>query len=125
MRAKIDSLKNGINTYIDKIYENDGVLLSGGESQRVAIAQAFYKDAPVIILDEPTASLDARVEAEIYTKFDEITADKTAIYITHRLASILRTMLSFIICRLSFMLIQRTWTAKTRNKNEENSDSNY
>lgn len=88
LRAKIDSLKNGINTYIDKIYENDGVLLSGGESQRVAIAQAFYKDAPVIILDEPTASLDARVEAEIYTKFDEITADKTAIYITHRLASI-------------------------------------
>lgn len=69
------------------MYENDGVLLSGGESQRVAIAQAFYKDAPVIILDEPTAALDPRVEAEIYTKFDEITAAKTAIYITHRLGS--------------------------------------
>ena len=88
LRPKIDSLKKGINTYIDKIYENDGVLLSGGESQRIAIAQALYKDAPVIILDEPTASLDPRVETEIYTKFDKITTGKTAIYITHRLGSI-------------------------------------
>ncbi len=88
LRSKVDSLKKGVNTYIDKVYENDGVLLSGGESQRIAIAQAFYKDAPIIILDEPTASLDPRVETEIYTKFDEITAAKTAIYITHRLCSV-------------------------------------
>ena len=60
---------------------------SGGEKKKIAIARALYKDAPFIILDEPTAALDPIAEAEIYSKFDEIAGDKTAIYISHRLSS--------------------------------------
>ena len=67
-----------------KVYEKE---LSGGEAQKIAIARALYKDAPFIILDEPTAALDPIAEAEIYSKFDEIAGDKTAIYISHRLSS--------------------------------------
>ena len=61
--------------------------MSGGEAQKIAIARALYKDAPFIILDEPTAALDPVAEYEIYSKFDEIIGDKTAIYISHRLSS--------------------------------------
>ena len=70
-----------------KDLSDDGVEISGGEAQKIAIARALYKDAPFIILDEPTAALDPITEAEIYGKFDKITGDKTAIYISHRLSS--------------------------------------
>ena len=66
---------------------NEGVDVSGGEAQKIAIARALYKDAPFIILDEPTAALDPIAEAEIYAKFNDIAGDKTAIYISHRLSS--------------------------------------
>ena len=87
IRKKISALDKGVNTYIDKLYDNDGVILSGGESQRLAIARALYKDAPIYVLDEPTAALDPRMENEIYMKFRDITEEKTTFYITHRLAS--------------------------------------
>ena len=61
--------------------------MSGGEEQKIAIARALYKDAPFIVLDEPTAALDPVAEAEIYEKFNDIAGDKTAIYISHRLSS--------------------------------------
>ena len=61
--------------------------ISGGEAQKIAIARALYKDAPFIILDEPTAALDPIAEAEIYEKFNEIAGDKTAVYISHCLSS--------------------------------------
>ena len=84
---RLSTLKKGVYTYIDKGFDDDGVMLSGGERQKIAIARALYKDAPFIILDEPTAALDPIAEAEIYSKFDEIAGDKTAIYISHRLSS--------------------------------------
>jgi len=87
IRKKISSLDKGVDTYIDKLYDNNGVVLSGGESQRLAIARALYKDAPIYVLDEPTAALDPRMENEIYMKFRDITEKKTTFYITHRLAS--------------------------------------
>jgi ABC-type multidrug transport system fused ATPase/permease subunit len=84
---KVESLDKGLNTYLYKLYEEDGIELSGGESQKLAIARALYRDAPVIILDEPTAALDPRSEYEIYTHFSEMVANKTSVFITHRLSS--------------------------------------
>ena len=82
---KLKKLKRVLLDYKD--LSEDGVDISGGEAQKIAIARALYKDAPFIILDEPTAALDPIAEAEIYSKFDEIAGDKTAIYISHRLSS--------------------------------------
>ena len=73
--------------YGAKEFAEDGVDVSGGEAQKIAIARALYKDAPFIILDEPTAALDPIAEAEIYAKFNDIAGDKTAVYISHRLSS--------------------------------------
>jgi ABC-type multidrug transport system fused ATPase/permease subunit len=87
LNEKIESLEKGVETYLYKLYEPDGVELSGGESQKLAIARALYKDAPVVVLDEPTAALDPRAEYEIYLKFFEMVKDKSSVFITHRLSS--------------------------------------
>ncbi len=84
---RLETMPDGLNTQIYKDFTEDGVDVSGGEAQKIAIARALYKDAPFIILDEPTAALDPIAEAEIYEKFDGIAGDKTAIYISHRLSS--------------------------------------
>ena len=80
-------MEKGLDTFVYKNLTEDGVDVSGGEAQKIAIARALYKDAPFIILDEPTAALDPIAEAEIYSKFNDIAGDKTAIYISHRLSS--------------------------------------
>ncbi|MCH5258629.1 MAG: ATP-binding cassette domain-containing protein [Lachnospiraceae bacterium] len=87
LRDRLADMENGIQTYLYKDYDDNGVEVSGGEAQKIAIARAVYKDAPFILLDEPTAALDPKAEYEIYTNFDKITGDKTAIYISHRLSS--------------------------------------
>lgn len=79
--------KMGLDTYLYRDFAEDGIDVSGGEAQKIAIARALYKDAPFIILDEPTAALDPIAEAEIYSKFNDIAGDKTAVYISHRLSS--------------------------------------
>lgn len=84
---RLDEMANGTDTYLYKEFNDDGVEVSGGETQKIAIARALYKDAPFIILDEPTAALDPIAEAEIYRKFNEIVGNKTAIFISHRLSS--------------------------------------
>ena len=84
---RLATMEKGLDTMLYKDLSDDGVDVSGGEAQKIAIARALYKDAPFIILDEPTAALDPIAEAEIYGKFDEIAGDKTAIYISHRLSS--------------------------------------
>ena len=61
--------------------------MSGGEAQKIALARALYKDAPFIVLDEPTAALDPIAEYEVYSRFNEIIGDKTAVFISHRLSS--------------------------------------
>ncbi len=84
---RLETMEKGLDTMLYKELSEEGVDISGGEAQKIAIARALYKDAPFIILDEPTAALDPIAEAEIYSKFDGIAGDKTAIYISHRLSS--------------------------------------
>jgi ATP-binding cassette subfamily B protein len=84
---RFQEMEKGFETALYKDFEEDGVEISGGEAQKIAIARALYKDAPFIVLDEPTAALDPIAEFEIYSKFNEIVGDKTAIYISHRLSS--------------------------------------
>ncbi len=84
---RYEEMPKKLNTSLYKDFDEEGVNISGGEAQKIALARALYKDAPFIILDEPTAALDPIAEAEIYSKFDEIVGDKTAIYISHRLSS--------------------------------------
>ena len=76
-----------LDTCLYKDLDKEGVDISGGEAQKIAIARALYKDAPFLILDEPTAALDPIAESEIYANLDRIIKDKTAIYISHRLSS--------------------------------------
>lgn len=84
---KLKELPNGVSTEILKIIHDDGVDLSGGEKQKLALARALYKDAPVVVLDEPTAALDALAESRLYNDFDKLIGGKTAVYISHRLSS--------------------------------------
>ena len=83
----VAKLKYGADTFIMKGFDHGGTEMSGGEQQKLAIARALYKDAPVVILDEPTAALDPIAEYEIYRQFDTLVDGKTAIYISHRLSS--------------------------------------
>lgn len=84
---KVNTLPKGRDTMMFRQFDRDGVQLSGGEQQKLAIARALYKDAPVVILDEPTAALDPVAEYEIYCRFNELVGGKTAVYISHRLSS--------------------------------------
>ncbi len=84
---RLAGMEKGLDTCLYKNFEPDGVEISGGEAQKIAIARALYKDSPFIVLDEPTAALDPIAEAEIYAKFNTLIQDKTAVYISHRLSS--------------------------------------
>lgn len=84
---RYQSLEKGMDTYLYKEYDENGVEISGGEAQKIAISRALYKDAPIVILDEPTAALDPISEFEIYSHFNQMVEDKMAIFISHRLSS--------------------------------------
>lgn len=81
------TLEKGLETYIYKNFDENGIEVSGGEAQKIAIARVLYKNSPFIVFDEPTAALDPIAEFEIYSKFNEIVENKTVIYISHRLSS--------------------------------------
>lgn len=84
---KIESLPLGIHTELSREFDSSGIDLSGGEKQKIALARAIYKESPIIILDEPTASLDAIAEYNLYNNFNKVIDNKSAIYISHRLSS--------------------------------------
>lgn len=84
---RFKEMPDGLKTYLYHDFDEKGIEISGGEAQKIAMARALYKNAPFVILDEPTAALDPISEFEIYSRFDEIVNGKTAIYISHRLSS--------------------------------------
>lgn len=83
----IQALPNGLNTHVGRQVYLDGVLFSGGQTQRLMLARALYKDGPCLMLDEPTAALDPIAENDIYRKYSDMTVGKISIFISHRLAS--------------------------------------
>ena len=85
--TKLESLSSSVHTHIGRTFDENGIQLSGGEFQKMALARAIYHNSPILILDEPTASLDPRAEYEIYKNFYDISKEKTTIFISHRLAS--------------------------------------
>ncbi len=87
IKDRVEEFPKKLKQSVYKLYEKDGIDLSGGEEQKIAIARALYKDAPFVILDEPTAALDPIAESEIYSRFNDIAGSKTAVYISHRLSS--------------------------------------
>ena len=87
MEEKLASLEKGMDTEVLKVISDEGIDFSGGERQKIALARALYKEAPVVVLDEPTAALDALAEHKLYCDFDKLIGEKTAIYISHRLSS--------------------------------------
>lgn len=87
LQSKIEALPDGYETYLNREVYEGAILLSGGETQRLMLARALYKNAPFIVLDEPTAALDPIAESEMYQKYNEMTCGRSSIYISHRLAS--------------------------------------
>lgn len=87
LKERLGTLPGKLDTYVGKEFSDAGVTFSGGEKQKMAIARAIYKDAPFVIMDEPTAALDPVSECDVFTGFDRMVGNKTAIYISHRLAS--------------------------------------
>ena len=87
LEEKVNSWPEKLNTNLNRSVYDDAVDLSGGETQRLMLARALYTDSPIVILDEPTAALDPIAEADIYSKYNEMTAGKSSVYVSHRLAS--------------------------------------
>lgn len=87
IKERTERMPNKESTYLYKDLDENGVEISGGEAQKLALARALYKDAPIVVLDEPTAALDPIAENEIYSRFNTFVQGKTAIYISHRLSS--------------------------------------
>ncbi len=87
LHGRLKDLPKGLDTYLYKGFNENGMEVSGGEAQKIALARALYKGAPIIVLDEPTSALDPIAEFEVYSKFNETVGNRTAIYISHRLSS--------------------------------------
>lgn len=85
--ARIASLPHGLNTTVGRRFDEEGFEPSGGEAQKMALARALCRDAPLVILDEPTAAMDPKAEYELYCGFDRLIGNKTAVYISHRLSA--------------------------------------
>lgn len=86
LTTKIESLKNGVYTYIGRSFNDEGIQLSGGEYQKIALAKAIYRNSPILVLDEPSSALDAFAEDDLISTFKKVSKGKTVFYISHRLS---------------------------------------
>ena len=84
---RVQAMPNGVKSHYSKELYSDGESLSGGEVQKLMLARALYKDAPVMVLDEPTAALDPLAEADLYERYNSLIGGKTSVFISHRLSS--------------------------------------
>ena len=84
---RLRRMKNDLSTFLYRNMDQEGVEISGGEAQKIALARALYKDAPIVVLDEPTAALDPVSEHEVYSGFRNLVGGRTSIFISHRLSS--------------------------------------
>lgn len=87
LAERVQRMGKGVSTSLYRDIDEDGVEVSGGETQKIALARALYKDAPFVVLDEPTAALNPVSEHEIYSRFEKLVGEKTAVFISHRLSS--------------------------------------
>lgn len=87
LRDRVDELKKGVNTNMLKELDDDGIVFSGGQTQKLMLARCLYKDSPIIVLDEPTSALDPLAESEMYEKYSSLINGKTSVFISHRLSS--------------------------------------
>ena len=110
----IDKLADGYDTPLMRVFERNATELSTGQWQKIAVARAFYSDSDILILDEPTASLDAIAEQEIFDQFDRLRADKTTLFVSHRLSS--ATVASLIVVMDGGRVVE-TGTHKTLMEN--------
>jgi ATP-binding cassette subfamily B protein len=85
--GRLSAMPDGLDTVLYQSYDANGIQVSGGEAQKIALARALFKDAPFVILDEPTAALDPIAEYEVYSGFEQMIGSKTAVFISHRLSS--------------------------------------
>lgn len=83
----VEGLPHGMDTYLPKEIFQEGVNLSGGETQKLLLARAIYREAPILVLDEPTAALDPKAENQLYLRYNELTKGRTSLFISHRLSS--------------------------------------
>ena len=87
MSERVKKMPNQMDTIIYQRSKESGVEISGGEAQKIAIARSLYKDSPIVVLDEPTAALDPKSEAEVYENFDKLVENKTSLFVSHRMSS--------------------------------------
>ena len=113
--AVIEKLSEGYDTQLTRFFDRKGTELSGGEWQKISIARAFYSNADILILDEPTASLDPLAEQEVFRRFDELRGNKTSIFVSHRLSS--ATIASKIIVLENGHLIEEGSHTELMDKN--------
>lgn len=109
LKNLMKKMPDGLDAFVNRDFSDTGITVSGGEAQKLAMARAIYKDAPFVILDEPTAALDPLAENEIYAGFHEMIGDKTTLFISHRLSACCFAQLILVFARSYSREVMKNW----------------